>query len=333
MTRFLLVRLVQSVFTFAAVATLVFFVLRAGPGDPSAYIVDPAFPESVRQSILRSFGLDRPLGWQYISYMSNVMRGEFGVSFFSGRSVLSSLGDPIRNTLILGIAAMLLSYPISIAAGVYLASRRGRRADSIGLAATTTLRAIPEFWLALLSVTVFSFYLGWFPGSGMRSVGRRPKGIVETYFNVDFLHHLALPAFTAAMGFIALPLLLTRTSMLDVLGEDYVEFARSKGFTERRVLVRHGLRNALIPIATEAAISLGLLMGNLVVIETVFSWPGVGREMVMAVSRKDYPTAQGAFLVMSAGVIIMSSIADIVYGLLDPRIGTPGSTRVRLRRT
>lgn len=317
---FVVRRLLQALLTLWIVASLIFILLRAAPGDPTAFLIDPTFPLSVRDSLLESFGLDRSPWQQYLSYLGNLVTGDLGVSFFSREPVLSSLAPKLLNTLVLGLSACVIAYPLAILVGVFLASKRQTRADSIGLVITTFVRSAPEFWVAMIAATVFSFYLGWFPGSGMREVGQGESGVLETFFSLDFLYHLTLPALVTALMFTTLPLLITRNSMLDVLNDDYVELARAKGFSRRRVLYRHALRNALLPLTTEAAVSVGLMMGGLVVIEVVFSWPGLGREIVLAVTRKDYPIAQGAFLIMAATVVVMNMLADLVYGYLDPRI-------------
>lgn len=324
---FIVRRFLQALVTLWAVATLIFLLLRAAPGDPTALLVDPTFPASVREALLGTFGLDRPLWQQYLLYLGNLATGDLGVSFFTRESVIAGLAPRMLNTLILGGAACLLAYPLAIFAGAVMASKRNSRVDSIGLAATMFLRSAPEFWLAMLAVTVFSFYLGWFPDSGMRGVGREEAGLIGTFLSLDFLYHLTLPAIVTALTFTALPLLITRNSLLDVLNDDYVEFARARGLPRRRVLYRHALRNALLPLTTEAAVSVGLMMGGLVVIEVVFSWPGIGREIVLAVTRKDYPVAQGAFLLMATSVIVMNMVADVIYGYLDPRISYQSQTR------
>jgi peptide/nickel transport system permease protein len=317
---YLVRRVIHSIITVWIIATLIFLLFRAIPGDPASLLVDPTFPEEVRREILRRFGLDKPVWQQYFIYIGNLLKGDLGISFFSRRPVLSELGDHALNTVVLSLAAFFIAYPLGILNGAFLATKRGKWTDSLGITVTLFFRSAPIFWTGMLAITLFSFELGWFPHSGMRSVGYETSNVFGTFLSVDFLRHLVLPAVVSGLYFAALPLLLTRNTMLEVLDEDFIDLARAKGLSEWTVVYRHAVRNAILPVVTAAAVYIGLALGGIAVIEVVFSWPGLGREIIQAVSRRDFPVAQGAFLVLAIMVTIMNFIADLTYAYLDPRI-------------
>jgi peptide/nickel transport system permease protein len=181
-------------------------------------------------------------------------------------------------------------------------------------------RSAPTFWVGLMAIILFSAGLGWFPAQGMRTVGTPSGSFAQMFLNWDFLHHLILPSIVAALYFMATPLLVMRNSMLEVLSEDYVEMAHAKGIKPRKVLFRHAARNALLPVVTSGALFIGSAIGGQVLIEVVFSWPGLGREIVTAVTRRDYPLAQACFIIISTTVMVMNLVADLLYAALDPRI-------------
>lgn len=317
---YLIRRLLYSIFTVWVIATLIFLLFRAIPGDPTALLVDPTFPEEVRQEMLSRFGLDKPVWQQYLLYIGNLLRGDLGISFFSRRPVLTEIGDRISNTIVLALAAFFFAYPLGILNGALLATKRGKLVDSIGIIVTLFFRSAPIFWVGMIAVTLFSFRLGWLPHAGMRSIGFEASNAFERFVSLDFLRHLILPAVVSGLYFAALPLLLTRNTMLEVLDEDFIDLARAKGLSEYRVLYRHAMRNAILPVVTAAAVYIGLALGGIAVIEVVFSWPGLGREIIQAVSRRDFPVAQGAFLLLAVMVSLMNFIADVAYAYLDPRI-------------
>lgn len=318
--RFLVRRVLQMVVTLWIIASLIFVLLRMAPGDPASVIIDPTFPTSVKEQLMHEYGLDRSTPAQYVLFIKNLATGNFGVSFFSREPVINDIGTKALNTAMLAFSAFLFAYPLGVAAGVYLAVRRGTWRESAGMSIALFFRSAPAFWIGMLALMLFSFRLGWFPAAGMRDAGYESSGTLDTFFSVDFLHHLILPTVVAGLEFAVLPLLLTRTSMLDVLDEDYVELAKAKGLSPRRVLFRHALRNALLPVVTEAAVFIGLAFGALTVIEVVFSWPGLGREIALAVTRHDYPVAQAAFILLAALISVMNLLADLLYRRLDPRI-------------
>lgn len=317
---YLLRRLFYSLITIWVVATLVFLLFRAMPGDPSIFIVDPTFPPETRARILNDFGLDRPLGEQYLLYLQNLLQGDLGVSFFSKRPVVQELGDRVMSTVVLALASFMFAYPLGIVGGAFLASKRGKRIEGLGIVVTLFFRSAPLFWTGMLAVTIFSFQLGWFPHSGMRTIGSQYSNDLERFLHPDFLRHLVLPVVVSGLYFMALPLLLLRNSVLETMNEDYIELVRAKGLSERAILYKHGVRNGILPVVTAAATHIGLALSGMTVIEVVFSWPGLGRTIVQAVERQDFPVAQGAFLMLALMVLLMNFLADIAYVYLDPRI-------------
>ncbi|HHU11652.1 MAG TPA: ABC transporter permease [Clostridiaceae bacterium] len=302
------------------VATMIFFLFRTMPGDPTAFVVDPSIPQEAREHLLDRYGLNDSLWVQYQVFLKDLVRLDFGDSFFYNRPAIEIMGEKLAATLILMFTAMILAYAIGIMFGAYMAWKRGSLAETSGIAVALFFRSAPTFWVGLMSILFFSVTLGWFPAQGMRTAGTGGGTFAEMFLNTDFLRHLVLPAFVAALYFIATPLLTMRNSMLEVISEDYIEMARAKGIKERRILFRHAARNALLPVVTSGALFIGSAIGGQVLIEVVFNWPGLGREIVTAVTRHDYPLAQGCFIIISAMVMVMNLVADLIYAALDPRI-------------
>ncbi len=320
MARRLLERLGHLTFVLWAVASLTFFMFRLMPGDPTLNFINPTFSEEMRQTLLRSFGLDRSLAEQYLIYFRNLLQGDMGVSFLQNRPVGSVLLDALPNTIVLTLVAMLVAYAFGILAGAALAFRRGTLTEAVAIPTVLATRAAPEFWLGMLLLAAFAFQLGWFPTGGAVSPGNPATSFLDRIVTADYWWHLVLPAITLTLFLQGLPLLLMRATMLDVMGEEFITMARMKGLSRWAVVVRHAARNALLPVVTAFALSLGTSVGGNVVVETVFAWPGLGRVLVQAVQGADYPVAQGAFLVIAATLVLMNTVADLTYGILDPRV-------------
>jgi peptide/nickel transport system permease protein len=254
------------------------------------------------------------------STLATCSKATFGESFFYRTPVAERILALLPNTLILTFSSLIVAYVFGILAGSYLAWKRGSRVEQVAVPLVLTTRAMPEFWLGMILLAIFSFTLGWFPAGGTRPPGAEYAGYWALYTSRDFLVHLTLPVLTLAIYSQGLPLLLMRSNMLDVMNEDFVTMARIKGLSPFSVVIRHAARNALLPVTTSFAIAVGYQIQGNVVVETVFSWPGLGRELVRAVSASDYPLAQGAFLMIAVVVILMNLIADLLYALLDPRV-------------
>lgn len=318
--RYLIRRLAQSLLTLWLIATITFVLFRLLPGDPTYALLDPSFPPDVRELLRQRFGLDRPLSVQYLHFLGNALRGEFGRSFFYHQPAMGIVREKLLNTVILAAAAFLFAYTLGILGGVLLAWRRGSRLELGGVTLALVFRSAPLFWTGMLSIMLFSFTLGWLPHAGLRTPGYAASGVLDKYLSWDFLAHLVQPAVVSGLYFLGFPLLLLRNTMLEVLGEDYIELARAKGLAEGRIMFHHAARNALLPVVTAAGIYIALAAGGIAVIEYVFSWPGLGLEIVAATQRRDFPLAQAAFLLLGTMVVVMNFLTDLVYGYLDPRV-------------
>ncbi|WP_158747045.1 ABC transporter permease [Acidisphaera sp. L21] len=313
-------RLAHMVFVLWAIATILFLMFRLLPGDPTIAYLDPSFTGEQRQMILHDFGLDQPLWWQYVLFLGNLLHGQFGLSFRQRLPVTDMILSVLPNTLLLTLVALIAAYAFGALVGALMAWKRGGALETIGIPLVLATRAAPEFWIGMVLLAVFAFGVGWFPAGGATSPGAVFTSNLARYSSADFLRHLVLPAFTLMIYLQGLPLLLMRSNMLEVMGEEFVIMARMKGLPERTIMLRHAARNALLPLVTAFALGFGATLGGDVVVETVFSWPGLGRMLVDAVSSSDYPLAQGAFLMIAAVLVTMNLLADIAYGLLDPRV-------------
>ncbi len=317
---YLLGRLAQMVGVLWVIVTILFLIFRLMPGNPLTAYIDPTFTAEQEEAVKRQFGLDKPLYTQYALYLKNVATGNLGRSFFQKEPVLDVLMDVFPNTLLLTVTSLVAAYAFGVVGGAFLAWRRGTKIEGAGILLALMTRAAPEFFLGMLVLSFFSFDLGWFPSSGVSDPGVIYDSIVEQLLSADFWHHLALPALTMAIYLQGLPLLLMRSNMLEVLDEDFVTMARMKGLPEWRIMLAHAARNALLPIVTALTVGIGYAVGGNVVVENVFSWPGIGRVLVRAVQAKDYPLAQGAFLLIAVVIVSMNFLADVFYSALDPRV-------------
>ncbi len=319
MRKYLIRRFFHTIIVLLVVMTILFVLFRMLPGDPTAMMIDQSLDEVARQQLLAEWGLDAPLYQQYLIFLKNLVHLNFGISFFYQKPVWQALYSTLWNTIVLMGTAMSTAVGMGIFLGAYLGWKRGSRRERFGLVMALVLRSTPIFWLGIIVVMVFSYWLVLFPTGGMRRIGYSAESLFWTYISVDFLYHLALPFLTAMLHFISDPLLVMRTSMLEVRGEEFLEFLESIGLPERAVR-RHCTKNALLPVVTFVALMVGFVFGGQVLLEFIFSWPGMGREMLLAIERRDYPVAQGSFIIMSSFVILMNFVVDILYSYLDPRI-------------
>jgi len=318
--RLLLDRLGHLVLVLWAVTTLTFLLFRLMPGDPTLNFLSPSFTDETRIALLHSFGLDKPLWQQYLIYLGQLARGDFGMSFLQNEPVSHILWAALPNTIVLTLVSLCLAYAFGIIAGAFLAFHRGGVAEAVSIPAALATRAAPEFWLGMLVLALFAFQLGWFPTGGAVSPGGTLGSLGARLLSTDFWWHLCLPALTLTLFLQGLPLLLMRATMLDVLNDEFIVMARMKGLSRWSIVMRHAARNALLPVVTAFALGLGASVGGNVVIETVFAWPGIGRVLVQAVQGADYPVAQGAFIVIAFVLVVMNTVADLAYAWLDPRV-------------
>jgi peptide/nickel transport system permease protein len=318
---FIVKRLLLMLLTLFVLTTLTFILFRIAPGDPVGSMVSASLNPGARESLMRSFGLDKPMYIQYLLYIKNLLRGDMGQSFYYRLPVTEVLRPKLVNTVILVGPATLLALALGVLVGALTAARRAGRLDLVATVLSLAIKAMPPFWTSMIALVIFSYTLNWFPAGGLRSPGHAADRMLEKFLNPDFLHHLFMPVTILTLHFLAQPLLTMRNSMLDVHGEDFIEMARAKGVGERRVIYSHWIRNALLPVVSIVPVMVGAVVGGQVLVETVFSWPGLGREMVTAVNGSDYPVAQAAFLMIGAVTIAMNFLADIAYAVLDPRVG------------
>jgi peptide/nickel transport system permease protein len=320
--RFLLRRLAQAVVIVLLVTTITFVLIHLAPGDPYFAAGDPGFatPE-MREAWRRDFGLDRPILEQYLRFLANAARGNFGWSFSLRRPVAEAVATFLPNTLLLMSVAIGLTFLFGIALGVAQALRPGGPADRVLGGASLLFYSMPEFWVALMAVLVFAYHLRLFP------VGGIIDPVLYDYLGFwgrvgDRLRHLALPALTLALTGAAAIARYQRAAMLDVVGQDFVRTARAKGLPERRVVLRHVLRNALLPTITLAGIYFPYLLSGVVFVETVFAWPGIGRMAATAIASRDYPLVTVGVIIGGTMVAVGNLFADLTAAAVDPRLRT-----------
>jgi peptide/nickel transport system permease protein len=304
-------RLLATIPVMALVAIFVFALLRLTPGDPAAIIAGSAATTQDVAAIRVKLGLDQPLVAQFLVWLGNMARGDFGESFFFKKTVASLVADRIEPTLMLSLTTMALSIAIAVPLGVLAAYRQGTWIDRIVMGFSVLGFSVPVFVIGYLLIYVFAIELNWLPVQGYQSLRDGVAGC---------LLRLVLPSLTLSVIYVALIARITRTSVLEVLGEDYIRTARAKGLADRVVLMRHALRNAAVPIVTVIGIGVALLIGGVVVTESVFSIPGLGRLTVDAVLARDYPTVQAVILLFSFAYVLVNLLVDVSYTALDPRI-------------
>ncbi len=316
----MLKRLLNMLFSLFVLITLLFFMFRLIPGDPLSMYIDVDISIEAKEMLMKQFGLDKPLFQQYVIYMKNLAQGNFGLSFQYNKPALEVVGNRFWSTLILMMTSLGIAFTIGIVAGTVLAWMRGTKFEVTSIIAVLFVRCAPVFWIGMIFVMIFAFKLQWFPLGGMNTPGTHFEHTWQKFFNTDFLYHLFLPAITCGINMAATPLLVMRASMLEVIKEDFIELATARGLSKTRVMFKHAMRNALLPVATLFAVEAGLAVGGVVLIETVFRWPGMGREIVLAIGARDYPVAQTAFVLIGAMVIMFNLLADMIYAYLDPRV-------------
>jgi peptide/nickel transport system permease protein len=316
MLRYYLNRLLVGLGMLVALSLLVFVLLRLAPGDPVDAYINPnvSMSQDEMAAVRARLGLDRPLPVQYAAWLANAVRGDLGYSLqANGATVLGLIGERIGPTLLLMGAAIVIAIVVGIATGIVGAVRRNSPADvGLSIAAFFGISS-PAFLTALVGLYVFSVLLRWAPSGGMLTPGA-PFAIL------DLLKHLILPAVLLSIGYAALIMRYMRASLLEVLNQDYVRTARAKGVKEFWVIVKHAVRNALLPVVTLIGSTIGMAVGGAIFLESVFNWPGMGLLLVNAVSTRDYPVIMGATLVVGACVIAVNILTDVAYAAIDPRI-------------
>jgi dipeptide transport system permease protein len=332
MLRFVLYRLGVVIPTFLGVTILAFSLIRLIPGDPIELMVGERGIEPARHAELRAqYGFDKPLIQQYGIYLGGVLKGDLGRSIVTKQPVLDEFFAVFPATVELALAAILLALVFGLPAGVLAASRRGTAADHAVMGVAITGYSMPVFWWGLLMILLFSVTLDWTPVSGRIAVLHFIEPVtgfmlIDTLIAGDraafisALRHLILPAIVLGTIPLAVIARMTRSSMLEVLGEDYIRTARAKGLSRFRIVWLHALRNALIPVITVIGLQVGLLLSGTILTETIFSWPGMGKWLVESINRRDYPVLQGGVLLVACLIIFVNLSVDLLYGLINPRI-------------
>ena len=332
MLRFILVRAALVVPTFVGMTLLAFFLIRLVPGDPIETMAGERGIDPLRHEVLRKeYGLDRPLFVQYGVYVGRVLRGDLGKSMITQEPVVREFAALFPATIELAVGAIVFALAIGLPAGMIAAVRRNSVFDQGLMGVSLTGYSMPIFWWGLLLILLFSVQLGWTPVSGRIDV-RYFVEPVTGFLTIDALLSGEKGAFRSALAHLVLPTIvlgtyplaiiarMTRSAMLEVLGEDYIRTARAKGLSKLRVVGLHAFRNALIPVVTVIGLQVGTLFTGAILTETIFSWPGVGKWMIEAINRRDYPVLQGGLLMLGAVVMIVNLLVDVTYGVINPRI-------------
>lgn len=303
MVAYLIRRILLFIPTLFAAVTLVFLIFRLVPGDPAQLAAGESAPQSVVDAIRKDMGLDKPILVQYVNYLADISRGDFGFSRVYQQGALDQILDRLPATVLLAATAMVIATLLGVTLGVISAVRPSSWVDYLSMLGAVGGVSFPAFWLGLMLIIVFSVNLDLFPVAGFQG----PESIV-------------LPAVTLAAHQMAVLARTTRSSMLGVLAQDYIRTARAKGLRERLVVLRHGLRNAMIPTITIAGMQLGYLLGGSLVVETVFAWPGLGRLMIDSIQLRDYAMIQAIVLVFAVMMLVVNLLVDVLYGVIDPRV-------------
>jgi len=319
--KYILKRSIEIVVTFFIILTLLFLLFRLAPGDPVARMIDPNMTAEDVELLMSQLGLNKPLWMQYIIYLKNFVHGQFGYSFHYGQPVAQIIWNRLSNTIILFTSAIILSAFAGILLGKIASWHKGKATDSLLTIAALVTHTMFLPWLGLLLIWIFAFKVGWFPISGMISedVWLDPYAGIPAKL-LDVVHHMILPLCTLFLIHFGSYLLIMRSSMLEIIKEDYILTARAKGLEEKVIRNHHVAPNAALPVVTSVGLSLAFSINGGALTETVFSWPGIGRELVFSVSSLDYPLAQASFLLIAAAVLVSNLVVDILYAYLDPRI-------------
>lgn len=319
--RYIFQRLIEIAVIFFIIMSILFVLFRLAPGDPVSRMVDPMMTPEDELHLISQLGLDRPLGIQYAYYLKNFFTGHFGVSFHYGEPVHRIILNRLPNTILLFTTSTILAALAGVFLGKIAAWRKGSRLDTTLTIGALVCHTLFVPWFALMLIWLLGYKVGWFPLTGILSPELwidPDAGFLLKLF--DVLHHMLLPLMTLFMIQLGSYLLLMRSSMLGTLREDYIVTARAKGLTEKEIRNRHAARNAALPVITSIGLSLAFSINGGALTETIFTWPGIGKELVFAVGNNDYPLAQACFLLIAAVVLVANLIVDVLYAYLDPRI-------------
>ena len=313
-------KILQALITIVLIVIVNFLLFRALPGSPDRVARNPNLTQDQVAANRAALGIDKPLfPDQFVIFVSQTLQGDLGDSYkYRGQSVVEVIGAKIGPTVLLIGLGEIFAVILGIAIGALTGWRRNTAIDYGGTTLALVLYSMPYFWPGMIFLVLFGTTLHWFPSFGMETAGATYNGPFDQL--IDIAAHLVLPVTTVALGLIGEYSLLMRSSLIEVLAEDYVQTARAKGLTDGRVLRRHALPNAMLPMVTIIAINAGYIIAGAITIEVVFSWPGLGTLTVEALTARDYPVLQGLFLLLSVSVVVANLISDLIYGFLDPRV-------------
>ena len=322
MLKYIIKRLLLSVPLVLGIVTMTFFISRLAPGDPMDMYLEPQRQRQVDPEVIellrKKYGLDQPIHVQYVTWLKGFVQGDFGESFRHRRPVKDMLVEALPYTLQLTVLALILDALFGVTLGIISAVRQYSKLDKALTIGSLVIYAIPSFWLALMLIMVFSVNLGWFPTSQTRSMNYEDLTAIGKI--LDRMWHLVLPVFVMGVAGAAGTARYMRNRLLEVLNEEYIVAARARGFRERTVILKHALRNALIPVITIYGMSLPFLLGGATIIETIFAWPGMGRMTVSAVGGRDYPIIMATVTIAAVLTVLGNLLADITYAAVDPRV-------------
>lgn len=331
MFRYIIRRLISMLPTLLGVTIVVFLFIHLIPGDPATAMLRENAPAEVAERIRENLGLNKPLYEQYAIYMSKVLRGDLGRSLVTNNPVMDDLGNRLPATAELSFFAMLIAVAVGVPAGILSAVRRNSIIDTISMFFSLIGVSMPIFWLGLMAIFLFAVVLHWTPSGTRIGVDVQLTRITNFYLIdailtgnfsalIDLLHHLILPALVLATVPMALLARMTRSSMLEALNQDYIRTAHAKGLRARVVVMRHALKNALLPVVTVVGLQVGTLLSGAILTETIFGWPGIGRWVFESIQFRDYPVVQSVTLVIALVFVIVNLIVDVSYAFIDPRI-------------
>ncbi len=316
--RFILRKVVAAALTIAVIICANFFIFRMAPGDPVRMMFrDPRVSAESLELMKQKFGLDKPLSGQFVAYVKNLAQGDLGLSFSQRKPVLEVLWARIPNTLLLVVTALTIAIVLGVILGAVAGWLSGTKFDTFILTASVTMYSIPTFALGIILLLIFAYLLPIFPLGGISTPASGYEGFELV---TDIGWHMFLPAFSIVIWYVGEYVILTRSSMIDAMGQEYITTAWAKGLKKFKILKNHALRNALLPVITISGVNLAFAAAGVIEAETVFAWPGVGRLTYDAVSQRDYPLLQGVFMLFAFAIVLAKLAIDVIYGYIDPRI-------------
>ena len=316
--RFVIRKVVAAALTIAVIICANFFIFRMAPGDPVRMMFrDPRVSAESLELMKKNFGLDKPLSGQFVAYVKNLAQGDLGLSFSQRKPVLEVLAARIPNTLLLVVTALTIAIVLGVILGALAGWLSGTKFDTIILTASVTMYSIPTFALGIILLLIFAYLIPLFPLGGITTPASGYEGFELV---TDIGWHMFLPAFSIVIWYVGEYVILTRSSMIDAMGQEYITTAWAKGLKKYKILKNHALRNALLPVITISGVNLAFAAAGVIEAETVFSWPGVGRLTYDAVSQRDYPLLQGVFMLFAFAIVLANLAIDLIYGYIDPRI-------------